>query len=120
MGARALASAEAFCYTARMRTVTRLVAAMQLALILPAMLFLTAVLVGTGDPPQYEFAHIAQRIVLWYQVQWKLWVLLLALPLAGLVAGCATLLRNWNGEAELPHSTRPSLATIPAPLSIRV
>ncbi len=101
-----------------MRTLTRLIAALQLALIFPAALFLAAVLVGTGGAPQYGLAHVAQRIVTWYSARmWTLWLLLLALPLAVLVTGCATLLRSWNQGAELPHPARPSLATIPAPLA---
>jgi hypothetical protein len=80
-----------------MQTLTRTVAAMQLALILPAALFLTAVLVSAGDARQYDLALVAHRIVMWYSGRmWTLWLLLLALPLAVLVSGCATLLRNWN------------------------
>lgn len=101
-----------------MRTLIRLIATMQLVLILPAALFLTAVLVGTGSEPQYDLAHVAQRIVAWYSARmWTLWLLLLALPLAVLVTGCATLLRSWNHNTESPHATRQSLATIPAPFA---
>ena len=45
---------------------------------------------------------------------WTLWVLLLALPFAVLVTGCATLLRDWNRDVELPSSARQSLAVIRA------
>ena len=117
--APALADALALCYKALMRTVTRLVAAMQLALIFPAALFMTAVLVGVGDPPQYDLARIAQRIVMWYSARlWTLWLLLLALPFAVLVSGAVTLVRNWNRSIELPYAVRQSLATmIPAHLA---
>ena len=108
------------CYKAHVRTLTRLVAATQVALIFPAVLFLTAVLVGTGDPPQYDLARIAQRIVMWYEGQWALWLLLLALPFAVLVSGCATLRRCWHGDVELPQAARRSLAAIPAPLATLV
>lgn len=101
-----------------MRTLTRLIAAMQLALIIPAALFLTAVLVSAGDAPQYDLARVAQGIVKWYSARtWTLWLLLLALPLAVLVTGCATLLRSWNHGAELPYPARQSLAMIPVPLA---
>jgi hypothetical protein len=79
-----------------MRTPTRIIAAMQLVLIVPAALFMTAVLAG--------------RI-------WTLWLLLLALPCAVLIAGCATLLAAWNHDIEVPHSARQSLVTIQAPLA---
>jgi hypothetical protein len=101
-----------------MPTLTRIVAAMQLAFIFPAALFMTAVLVAAGSAPQYDLARIAQRIVMWYSARmWTLWLLLLALPLAVLVTGCATLPRSWNRDVELPHTARQSLAMIPAPLA---
>jgi len=80
-----------------MRTVIRLVTAMQLALLLPAALFMTAVLVSAGDAPQYDLARIAQRVVMWYSARlWTLWLLLLALPFAVLVSGAVTLARLWG------------------------
>lgn len=107
------------CYKALMRTLTRIVAAMQLALIFPAALFLTAVLVGAGDAPQYDLARIAQRIVMWYSARmWTLWLLLLALPFAVLISGSLTLVRTWDRDVEPPRAARQSLATmIPAPLA---
>jgi hypothetical protein len=80
-----------------MRALIRVVAALELALILPAGLFLSAVLVGAGDRTQYELTRLAQRIVAWYSARmWTLWILLLALPLTALVTGGGTLLRGWN------------------------
>jgi hypothetical protein len=101
-----------------MRRQTRVVAATQLAFIFPAALFMAAVLVGAGDA-QYDLARVAQRIVMWYSVRmWTLWLLLLVLPFGVLLAGCATLLRSWNHDIELPPAARRSLATmIPAPLA---
>jgi hypothetical protein len=67
------------------------IATMELVLIFPAALFLTAVAAPSliSQP-----APTAQRLVMWYaERMWTLWVLLLALPLAALVIGCATLLR---------------------------
>jgi hypothetical protein len=94
-----------------MRTLTRVVAAIQLALIVPAALFMTAVLVT-------DLARIAQRIVMWYSARmWTLWLLLLALPFAALLTGCATLLRSRDHDVELPHAAWQSLAMIPAPLA---
>jgi hypothetical protein len=103
----------------RKRMPTRVIAVMQVSLILPAALFLTAVLVGAGDAPQYGLARIAQQIVSWYAARiWTLWLLLLALPGAVLLSGCVTLLRSWNRRAPLPRAPRPSLAImIPAPIA---
>ena len=101
-----------------MRTLIRVVTGMQLALIFPAILFLTAVLVGAGDPPQYELARVAQRIVTWYSARmWTLWLLLLILPLAVLAAGCVTLSGSWNRAVELPVAARPAPAMLPAPVA---
>jgi hypothetical protein len=97
---------------------TRVIAAIELALIFPAALFMTALVVRNLQPLQYDPAHTAQRIVMWYSARmWTLWVLLLALPFAVLVSGCATLLRSWTRHVELPHTARQALALIRAPLA---
>jgi hypothetical protein len=104
-----------------MRTLTRIIAVSELLLIFPAALFMTA-LVVRNLRPQYELAHTAQRIVMWYSGQmWTLWVLLLALPFAVLVTGCVTLLRGWNHDLELPNIAQRSRAvfrTYPATLLV--
>ena len=70
----------------------RAIAATELLLILPAALFMTALLVRALQPLESESARIAEQIVQWYaERQWTLWILLIALPLAVLVTGCATL-----------------------------
>ena len=72
----------------------RFVAATELVLIFPASLFLAAVVARHLEP----LAHPAQQVVTWYSDRfWTLWVLLIALPLAALLAGCVTLLPSWNG-----------------------
>jgi hypothetical protein len=102
-----------------MNTIKRVIAATELLLIFPAALFMTALFVRDLQPQQYEPAHIAQQIVLWYAGrQWTLWVLLIALPFAVLVTGCATLLRSWNDDVELPHAARQTLAAIRAHLAM--
>jgi hypothetical protein len=104
-----------------MRKTVRTAAVVQLVLIAPAVLFLTAVFVGIGDPPQYELAHIARGIVAWYAGRvWTLWFLLLALPCAAAIAGGGTLLRAWHAGDDQPLAPRPSLAMIPAPLATLV
>jgi hypothetical protein len=91
---------------------------MQLVLIVPAALFMTAVLVNAGDAPKYDLARLAQRIVIWYSGRmWTLWLLLLALPFIVLIAGCATLVATWKHDVEVLHSSRRSLAAIQAPLA---
>jgi hypothetical protein len=78
-----------------MNTVNRAIAATELVLVSPAALFMAALLVRTLQPIEDEPAHTAGRIVMWYaERQWTLWILLIALPLAVLVTGCATLMQS--------------------------
>lgn len=101
-----------------MRRLTRSIAALQLALIFPAVLFMTAVFVAAGHAHQYDLGNIAQAVVMWYSARmWTLPLLLLALPFAVVGTGCATLLRSWNRDLELPPASRQLLTMVPAPLA---
>ncbi len=98
-------------------TMKRSIAAAELLLISPAVVFMTA-LVVRHLPAQYEPAHTAQRIVMWYSGKhWTLWVLLISLPLAVLVIGCAHLLQSSNEGVELRQAVRQPLAAIHAHLA---
>lgn len=93
------------------------VAAGQLLLILPAVLFMGALVVRNLPSPLYVAAHTAQRIVMWYSArQWALWVLLVALPLAVFVAGCFNFLSGRNDD-ERPSAARQTLTGLHAQLS---
>jgi hypothetical protein len=79
----------------------------QTLMMLPAFLFLGAVVVQSIQPLQYEPAHTAHRLVMWYAGRmWTLWVLLIAVPLVVLVIGFITLLRTCGVEqsAALDHT----------------
>jgi hypothetical protein len=90
---------------------TRIIAAIQLVLLFPAALFMTALVLRSLQPPQYEPAHSAHQLVMWYAARmWTLWVLLLALPLTVLITGCATLLHSRSLDLVRPHSARQLLA----------
>lgn len=96
-----------------MNRATRALAATELLLLAPAAFFLSAFFMRTMQPPQPE--SFAGQIVTWYaHRQWTLWVLLLALPFAALVTGCAALRKSWNRQAELRQSIRETLAAIRA------
>ncbi len=85
---------------------TRAIAVIEVLLLSPAALFMAA-LVLRNLPLQYQLAHGAQELVMWYAGRvWTLWVLLLALPLTVLVTGCATLAHSWNREIALPDGAR--------------
>lgn len=97
-----------------MKTIKPSIAAAEVVLIFPAVLFMTALFVRELQPLQYEPARTAQRIVDWYakSAHIGLWLLLIALPLAVLATGCFTLLRTWSSNAELRQAAHQSLATI--------
>jgi hypothetical protein len=84
----------------------RLLAAGELILILPALVFLTAVVVRYIPP----LADPAQQVVMWYANRiWTLWVLLIALPSAALITGSAALLVG-SSTANVGHAPRFSPA----------
>ena len=103
-----------------MSTLKRAIAATELLLVLPAALFMTALVVRSLQPVQYEPAHTAQQIVTWYAARpyVGLWVLLIALPLAVVITGCATLLRSWHCNVELRQAARQTLAAVRAHLAM--
>ena len=90
-----------------MKMFFRSLAALELLLVFPAVLFMTALFARSVQPQQYEPAHIAQRIVDWYSARPHvgLWVLLIALPLLVLVIGFSTLVREWRCNQELRSAT---------------
>jgi hypothetical protein len=91
----------------------RALAAAQLLLMFPAILFMGALVVRQLSPLQHEPAHTAHRIVMWYAGRmWTLWALLITLPLAVLVTGCVTLLRSWSNVPELPYRAQQGLAAM--------
>ena len=103
-----------------MNIMKRAIAATELLLIFPAALFMTALFVRNLQPLEYEPAHTAERIVTWYsgRPHIGLWVLLIALPLAVLITGCGTLLRNWRDDVALRQAARHTLAAIRAHLAM--
>ncbi len=91
-----------------MKTTKSALAATELLLVFPAVLFMTALFVRNLQPQQYEPARTAQRIVDWYAASPHvgLWVLLIAMPLAVLFIGTVTLIRAWKADANLRESAR--------------
>jgi hypothetical protein len=97
---------------------TRIIAVLELVLIFPAALFMTALMLRNLAPLQYEPARSAQQLVMWYAARmWTLWVLLLGLPFIVLVSGCAELLRSWNRDIVLPLTSPNWLAAVRAHLT---
>lgn len=90
-----------------MKTILRSVAALELLFVFPAVLFMTALFARSIQPLQYEPAHTAQRIVDWYAARPHigLWLLLIMFPLAVIVMGSVTLMREWRRSQELRVAT---------------
>jgi uncharacterized protein YceK len=98
-----------------MQTGKRAIATTELLLILPAALFMTALLVRMLQPLQHEPARTAEQIVQWYaERQWTLWILLMALPLAVLVTGCATLMKNDGRKNLAAIRAQPAMLLVAA------
>jgi hypothetical protein len=86
-----------------MNSTRRTLATLEVVLIFPAALFLTALFVRNLQPAPFEPAHTAQRIVDWYAARTHvgLWLFMMALPLAVLTIGCVTLIRSWRSDPAL-------------------
>src|ERR1700761_6038897 len=97
-----------------MKTILRSVAALELLFVFPAVLFMTALFARSIQPLQYEPAHSAQRIVDWYAARPHvgLWILLIALPVAVVVIGSATLVREWRRNQDLRDATTKVIGII--------
>ena len=99
-----------------MNTIRRSLAALELLLVFPAVLFMTALFTRNIQPQQFEPAHTAQLIVDWYaaRTQIGLWLFLIALPLAVLIIGATTLLREWHRDENLRDAVHTVLLLIRA------
>jgi hypothetical protein len=91
------------------------VAAAIFALVVPAILFVTALFVRQVLPPGAPPARTADRIVRWYAAhpQLALWGLLFFLPLSSFVLGLAALLRTWGENPQFEYWAWRALQAIP-------
>lgn len=91
-----------------MKTIRPAAAILELLLVLPATLFMTALFLREVQP-------LAQtgRLVDWFSHHMilGLYVFLIAMPLAALVVGCAIALRSWRHDADLRRATLALLTT---------
>lgn len=94
-------------------------AAAELLLVLPAAFFMTAAIVRSLQPIEYEPVRTAQRIFDWYGARphVSLWVVLIALPLAVVISGCVSLLHSWSHESQLREAARQMLVAVRAHLA---
>jgi len=102
-----------------MNKIKRTLAATELLLVLPAALFMAALFVRNLQPAPYEPAQTARRLVEWFSARPLLGldVFLIAMPLAVIVLGSASLLHGWRSEPELRRTARETLVAFRAHLS---
>jgi hypothetical protein len=91
-----------------MKTIKPAIAIVELLLVFPAALFMTAIFLREVQP-------LAQtgRLVEWFShhVILGLYVFLIAMPLAAFVGGCAIVLRSWHSDAEFRRAALVILTT---------
>jgi hypothetical protein len=102
-----------------MSTIRRYIATLEFLFVFPASLFMIALFLRNIQPPQYEPAQTARRLVDWFSARPLLGldVCLIALPFTALVIGCATVFRSWRSDAQLRHAALQTLAALRAHLS---
>lgn len=103
-----------------MNFIRRALATLEVALIFPATLFMTALFMRNVQPRQFEPAHTAQRIVDWYAARTGvgLWLFLIGLPMAVLAIGCLTLARNWRSDPAMREAALEFAGTIQRYLAV--
>jgi hypothetical protein len=92
----------------------RLIAATELLLVFPAVLFMGSLFVRQMQPQRYQPAHAAEQIVEWYAARPHvgLWILLILMPFTVLVSGAGALLHNWSRDVALRQATKDALRVI--------
>jgi len=87
----------------------RAIAATEIVLILPAAVFMAAILVRNVTPLPNEPAATAQRVVMWYAhlpPQVGLWGFLSLMPLAVVGLGGLAILSSWQTDEALRSAAR--------------
>jgi quinol-cytochrome oxidoreductase complex cytochrome b subunit len=97
-----------------MNTIKRTIATMEILLVFPAALFMTALFMRNLQPAPYEPAETGRRLVEWFSARPLLGldVFLIALPFAAFVIGGATVLRSWRSDAELRRTARATFGAV--------
>ena len=103
-----------------MTSLKRSLATAELLLILPSTLFMAALFIRNVQPPQYEPAATALRIVAWYAAHPHIALMgfLITLPLLVFVSGSVTLLRLWKQDEELRNAARRVFSALTVHLAV--
>jgi hypothetical protein len=91
-----------------MRATKQTFAIVELMLVLPAALFMTALFLREVQP-----AAQTGRLVDWFghHVVVGLYIFLVAMPFAAFIGGCAMVLRSWRRDAQFRRATREMFST---------
>ena len=102
-----------------MKKIGGAIALLELFLVFPAALFMTALFARNVQPPPYEPAQTARRLVDWYAARPVLGldIFLIAMPLLALGLGGAILLRHWRADAELREAPGHAVLVLRAHLA---
>jgi len=99
----------------------RAIAAVELALLAPAAVFMAAVVIQNLGSATHRPARAAHELVMLYADRmWTLWILLMALPLLVLVTGVTAICMDRNGCAAPANGVRQTLAAIRADSAMRL
>ncbi len=95
-----------------MKLLIRSIAALELTLIFPAVLFMTALFLRSIQPTRLQPSHAAQQIVDWYAARphLGLWLLLIALPVLVLTTTLIYLTHQWRTDNDFRMAARTVLA----------
>jgi hypothetical protein len=97
-----------------MKTIKRSIAVVELLLVVPSALFMTALFVRNLQPTRYEPARTAQAVVDWFAARPVLGldIFLIALPLVAFLIGCWAVMRLWDDDPELRQAARRVLEAV--------
>ena len=101
-----------------MKTWKQSLAVLEMLLVLPGVLFMTALFVRNLSPTKFEPARSALRLVNWFADNpfLGLDIFLIALPLTAFFVGAIAVLRTWRRDAELRVAAAQMFAMVRAHL----
>jgi len=97
----------------------RFIAMLEILLVCPATLFMSALFLRNVQPAPYEPAQTARHLVDWFAARprFGLDLFLIALPFAALILGAGTMLRTWRSDAQLRQVATAGIGAVRAHMS---
>jgi hypothetical protein len=100
------------------RVIKTTVAATELVLVMPALIFFAAIFLRNFFPTD---DNGAQQIVIWFASRtWTLWILLVGLPMGVMALGFPILINGWYNDPSLREDTSHALGAVRAHLTMFV